>query len=144
MSLAIIVKNIITHLICNVISPEHCTLYTLFFILYATNLYVFLFLFFFVCVLCINKDVKKNHSVTFSSHFAGNHSIHLAEAKQSAVTFLVQRQKRRQEPLTLKSKLWFPKFNENSCYGCRLTAPLLDLTSLHNVLSLHNSFIKRT
>jgi len=44
MSLAIVVKNIITHILCNVISPEHCTLYKLFFIiLYAINLYAFLF-----------------------------------------------------------------------------------------------------
>jgi len=55
MSLAIIVKNIITHILCNVISPEHRTLYILFsFILYATQLFVF-----FLFVSCVSIKMLK-------------------------------------------------------------------------------------
>ena len=56
MSLAIIVKNIITHILCNVISPEHCTLYILFFysVCYQS-------LFFFLFVSCVLIKMLKKH-----------------------------------------------------------------------------------
>ena len=48
MSLAIIVKNIITHILSNVISPEHCTLYILF--LFYSVCYQSLCIFFCLCL----------------------------------------------------------------------------------------------
>ena len=56
MSLAIIVKNIITHILCNVISPEHCTLYILLFLFCMLSI----FMYFFLLVSCVSiKMLKK-------------------------------------------------------------------------------------